>query len=1099
MDDLEDELDLRFHKGLSPDVYYRCPTLESLEGALRNELDKNAASFIPTDVVTEFIFATASTITIPVTQQPSLDALIQPADHLQSIAAEYALCRDIDGKDRLKVQRAIARSIIEAIQDTDGFKYSERSAQSKEGGDGARLKYVCQDSVQNRKSNLKKERSHDSDDDEAGVTKQGSAVLPTYDCGGAIHIKFSLKREAINVVYKHNPIHTTREIDAGLPALATDNGVAPTAAATEEKEPRKRKRSKKNVVEADNDFGDPDMDMSTSPEAPSSSTKKRRKGSVAVASPRTVRKPSTKKSKNAKSPASPTKSRKKAPVSEPSPPSLPAPGKACIRCRGKKIKCNEAKPTCNQCRRGLWTCQYEVLNNKKRSKNGCLNCKQRRRKSIPSELLSSKRAVGNWDDAHAKATAALAKLSQNEKIGIVTGVGWQNGNCVGNTKPAASIGYPSLCLQDGPLGVRYIQGVTAFSAAIHAASTWDLDLIRERGAFLGAEAKELGVHVQLGPSAGPLGKFANGGRNWEGFGSDPYLQGIMMAETIEGMQESGVQATAKHWIVNEQELNRETMSSDVSDRVLRELYVWPFMDAVHSNVAAFMCSYNKVNGTWACESDGVMNKLLKDELGHRGYIMSDWNAQHTTTGSANGGMDMTMPGTDFSGGNVFWGPQLQSAIDKKQVQQSRLDDMVKRVLSSWYLLGQDKSYPNATFSSWNIGTRQVGGNHKTNVRATARDGIVLLKNNNATLPFKKPKSIAVIGSDSIVAPKGANACVDRGCNDGTLAMGWGSGSVEFPYLIAPLDAMKTQAQKDGTTITSSPNDNAQQGASAAQNADVAVVCINSDGGEGYITVEGNAGDRTNLDPWHNGNELVKAVAAVNKKTVVVVHSVGPVIMEQWIENPNVVAVVWAGLPGQESGNGLVDILYGAASPSGKLPYTIAKKESDYGTTIARGDDKNWDLFIDYRRFDQQNITPRFEFGFGLSYTNFTYSDLSVSGKPSAGPATGAKGPGGPVDLFETVATITAKINNSGGVAGAEVPQLYLGYPASTNSPPKQLRGFAKLKLAAGASGTATFKLRRRDMSFWDEKTRKWSVATGEYKIFVGSSSRDVRLTGKITV
>ena len=246
---------------------------------------------------------------------------------------------------------------------------------------------------------------------------------------------------------------------------------------------------------------------------------------------------------------------------------------------------------------------------------------------------------------------------------------------------------------------------------------------------------------------------------------------------------------------------------------------------------------------------------------------------------------MTMPGTDFSGGNVFWGPQLQSAIDKKQVQQSRLDDMVKRVLSSWYLLGQDKGYPNATFSSWNIGTRQVGGNHKTNVRATARDGIVLLKNNNATLPFKKPKSIAVIGSDSIVAPKGANACVDRGCNDGTLAMGWGSGSVEFPYLIAPLDAMKTQAQKDGTTITSSPNDNAQQGASAAQNADVAVVCINSDGGEGYITVEGNAGDRTNLDPWHNGNELVKAVAAVNKKTVVVVHSVGPVIMEQWVRNP----------------------------------------------------------------------------------------------------------------------------------------------------------------------------------------------------------------------
>lgn len=719
--------------------------------------------------------------------------------------------------------------------------------------------------------------------------------------------------------------------------------------------------------------------------------------------------------------------------------------------------------------------------------------------ALPSDRFKAKKAVGTWDDAYAKATSALAKLSQSEKIGIVTGIGWGNGNCVGNTSPANSIGFPSLCLQDGPLGVRYVNGVTAFAAGIHAASTWDVDLVRERGAFLGVEAKQLGVHVQLGPSAGPLGKFAQGGRNWEGFGSDPYLQGIMMAQTVEGMQESGVQATAKHFIANEQELNRLTLSANVPDRVLRELYVWPFQDAIKSNVAAIMCSYNKVNGEWACESDGVMNKLLKDELGFRGYIMSDWNAQHTTVGSANGGLDMTMPGTDFNKGNIFWGPQLQTAINNGQVKQSRVDDMVKRILASWYLLGQDKNYPAQVFNSWKIGNFNVGGNHKTNVRAMARDGIVLLKNTNATLPLKKPKNIAVIGLDSIVAPKGANACVDRGCNDGTLAVGWGSGSVEFPYLIAPLDAIKAQASKDGTTVTSSPNDNAQQGANAAKNADIAVVCINSNAGEEYITVEGHAGDRNDLNPWHNGNELVKAVAAVNKKTVVVVHSVGPIIMEQWIENPNVVAVVWAGLPGQESGNGLVDILYGAASPSGKLPYTIAKKPEDYGTKIATGDDNSWNLFVDYRHFDKQNIAPRYEFGFGLSYTNFTYSDLTVAGAPTAGPATGTKGPGGPADLWQTVATVTAKIRNSGGVAGAEVPQLYIGYPASTNEPLKQLRGFSKLKLEVGASGTATFKLRRRDLSIWDEKTRLWTVVSGEYGVYVGASSRDVRLTGKITV
>ncbi|KAF1995495.1 glycoside hydrolase family 3 protein [Amniculicola lignicola CBS 123094] len=719
--------------------------------------------------------------------------------------------------------------------------------------------------------------------------------------------------------------------------------------------------------------------------------------------------------------------------------------------------------------------------------------------ALPSPEQTEKRAVSDWATAYTKANAALAKLSIGDKVGIVSGTGWQAGNCVGNTKAAGSIGYPSLCLQDGPLGVRYINGATAFSAGIHAASTWDIALMRERGTFLGEESKQLGVHVLLGPVGGPLGKVATGGRNWEGFGPDPYLTGIAMAETVKGMQEAGVQACAKHYVGNEQEKNRELMGSNIPDRVMHELYLWPFADAVKADVASVMCAYNKLNGTYACENGGILNKLLKDELGFQGYVLSDWNAQHTTVGSATGGMDMTMPGTNFEKKNPLWGQALQSAVQGGQVQQSRVDDMVRRILAAWYLVGQDKGYPQASFNSWKIGNYNVGGNHKTNVRAMARDGIVLLKNTDNALPLKKPKSLAVIGSDSIVAPKGANACVDRGCNDGTLAMGWGSGSVEFPYLIAPLDAIKTQAQKDGTSITTSSNDNAQQGASAAQNSEYAIVCINSDSGEGYITVEGNIGDRNNLDPWHNGNALVKAVAAVNKKTIVVIHSVGPLILEPYIDDPNVVAVVWAGLPGQESGNGLADILYGVASPSGKLPYTIAKSASDYGSTVVSGDDSTWDLFIDYRRFDQRGITPRFEFGFGLSYTNFTYSDLAIEGKPTTGPATGAKAPGGAKDLFDTVATVTAKITNSGGVAGAEVPQLYIGLPGSApQAPPKQLRGFNKLKLEAGASGIATFKLRRRDLSYWDSARQQWVVPAGDFTVSVGASSRDIRLTGKIT-
>ncbi|EUC36366.1 hypothetical protein COCCADRAFT_88301 [Bipolaris zeicola 26-R-13] len=382
MDQLEDELDLRYHKGLDPDVYYRCPTLESLAGALRNEVDKSAASFIPTHVVTEFIFAPASTITIPVTQQLNLDILIELADHLQSIAVEHALCKNIHGKQRLQVQRAIARSIIATIQETDSFAYSERSALNKDGGDGVRFRYVCLDSMQNRyrKSNKKKEASHDSDGSDVEAEKNRHGALPTYDCGGAVHIKFSLRREAINVVYKHNPIHTARLASDGPLAPAVDNNIAPLAGGAYEKPPRKKRRSKEAEAGVENEHRNTDPGISTSPVYPRPSAKKRKREGAAVSSkpiPTTSPKQSTKAN-----PLTPSaRPRKKVAVSEQSRPPLPAPDKACIRCREKKIKCDKAQPACDQCRRGLWTCQYGVLAPKKqRSKNGCLPCKERRRK-----------------------------------------------------------------------------------------------------------------------------------------------------------------------------------------------------------------------------------------------------------------------------------------------------------------------------------------------------------------------------------------------------------------------------------------------------------------------------------------------------------------------------------------------------------------------------------------------------------------------------------------------------------------------------------------------------------------------------------------------
>ncbi|KAJ2902523.1 glycoside hydrolase 3 [Zalerion maritima] len=699
-----------------------------------------------------------------------------------------------------------------------------------------------------------------------------------------------------------------------------------------------------------------------------------------------------------------------------------------------------------------------------------------------------------WDDAYGKANTALSQLSVSEKVGIVSGIGWGNGPCVGNTSPVSSIGYPSLCLQDGPLGVRYASSITAFTPGVQAASTWDRDLIRQRGQYMAEEARGVGVHVLLGPVAGALGKTPQGGRNWEGFGVDPYLAGICMKETIEAMQTVGIQATAKHYLLNEQELNRETMSSNPDDRTLHELYLWPFIDAVHADVASVMCSYNKIDGAWACESEELMTTILKEELGFKGYVMSDWNAQHTGQNSANAGLDMTMPGSDFNNNNVLWGNQLVNMVNSGQVSEVRLDDMTRRILAAWYLTGQDSSFPSLNLNA------NVQASHADNVRAIAADGTVLLQN-DGILPLSSPGKVAVIGSAAVENPNGINSCSDKGCNQGALGMGWGSGAVDYPYLVAPYDAINTRGQQDGTEVVLSASDSTS-GVSVAQGADVAVVVITSDSGEGYIGVD-NAinGDKDHLNPWYNGNELVQAVANVCDNVVVVVHSTGPIIMETIVGIENVRAIVWGGLASQENGNALVDILYGDVNPSGKLPYTIAKTAADFGAAPVSGDDNfSEGLYIDYRHLDKEGIEPRFEFGFGLSYSSYSYSDLTVDSSATAGAATGAIVPGGHEDLFEDVATVTATVSNTGSVAGKEVAQLYLSYPDSApETPPKQLRGFEKIELEAGASGTVTFNLRMRDLSYWDSDQKNWIVPPGDFTVAVGASSRNLPLEGTITV
>ncbi|EJF66578.1 beta-glucosidase [Dichomitus squalens LYAD-421 SS1] len=715
-----------------------------------------------------------------------------------------------------------------------------------------------------------------------------------------------------------------------------------------------------------------------------------------------------------------------------------------------------------------------------------------------------------WAAAYAKAKPVVANLSNTDKSNLGTGLGQIGGPCIGTTPSISAIhNFSGLCLQDSPVGVRFVDGNSVFPAEINAAATWNRTLFRQRGAALGAEFRGKGVNVALGPMMN-LMRAPAAGRNWEGAGGDPFLTGEVAYETVIGIQSQGVQACAKHYINNEQEHFRDSSSSNVDDKYQHELYAHPFLRSVQANVASVMCSYNQINGTYACENDKTLNGILKGELGFQGYVMSDWYATHSTTPAANGGLDMTMPGDEFFASfSSYFGSNLVNAVTAGDVPQERLDDMATRILAGWYLLGQDSGYPAVNFNSWLpfLGDHvNVQADHASLIRTIGAASAVLLKNEKNTLPLGAPKTMAIVGTGARSAIVGPNECLDHSCNDGVLGVGWGSGTASYPYITAPLDAISDRAKADGTSISSwTLSDDANLSQDTATGKDVALVFITADSGEASYTVEGNAGDRNDLQAWHSGDDIVEQVASVNNNTIVVINSVGPIIVDAWIENPNVTAVIWAGLPGQEAGNALTDVLYGDVNPSGKIPFTIAKQEPDYSARVIYDGSGTVQinytegLLVDYRHFDANNIEPRFEFGFGLSYTTFAYSDLAISGS-TAGGSRQALGPGSSLDpwLHDPVVNVSFTVTNTGSKAGTEVVQLYTSPPASANQAPNNLKGFDAVFLNPGESKTVTLQLSRYDFSVWDVVSQSWQIATGETGISVGASSRDLRLKSSIT-
>ncbi|KAJ7578614.1 glycoside hydrolase family 3 protein [Mycena floridula] len=726
---------------------------------------------------------------------------------------------------------------------------------------------------------------------------------------------------------------------------------------------------------------------------------------------------------------------------------------------------------------------------------------------VSSGTLSSGFTLRSWDDAAALATSAVSQLSLSEKVGIATGVGISSGRCVGNISPVnhANLTIPSICFQDGPAGVRLVHNVTGFPPGINAASTFSRRLMRARGVALGEEFRGKGIHVFLGPAMDIM-RNPKAGRGWESFGPDPYLSGEAAYETVTGVQSVGVQACAKHFILNNQEHWRYGLSAIADDRTMHETYFYPFLRAIEAGVTSVMCAYNQVNGTSSCHNANLLGPTgLLQKSGFKGYVVSDWGATHDSAAdNANAGLDMEMPGGWIVIGGGVYGSGLTNAVNNGDVPMARLNQMVTRVLTSFYRLGQDSGYPPVNFNaqapdgsgSLNLGVSVRSAAHTALVKEIADASAVLLKNNRTTttgtatgrstrglpLAMERIKTIAVIGQDAVMVKRDCGALND--CNAGnTMTVGWGSGSNSLDFTVAPLDAI-TSFVGSNATITSSKSNDLTAGPAAAKGKDLAIVFVFAMSGElgFYEIVEGNEGDRNDLDLWWSGGSLVERVAAVCNNTVVVVHSVGPVSFS-WSEHPNVTAIVYAGAPGEQTGPSIVDILWGAYNPRGRLPFSLADDEASYKTDIVYNSlgfpVVNYDekLLLDYRYMSQEGIIPRYGFGFGLSFTTFTYSGLSIT-------------------TSGTSKIISFTVTNSGtAFAGTEIPQLYLGYPPAAGEPPKVLRGFDEVDLAVGQSSVVTMTLALRDMSIWDTPSQTYVKPSGTFTAYVGASILDIWLQG----
>ncbi|KAI9737546.1 MAG: hypothetical protein M1834_009701 [Cirrosporium novae-zelandiae] len=719
----------------------------------------------------------------------------------------------------------------------------------------------------------------------------------------------------------------------------------------------------------------------------------------------------------------------------------------------------------------------------------------------------------DWSIAFLKAAAFVSQLTNEEKLSLITG----------SSINSSSVTFEALNFGDGTEGVQKYYAVSGFSDPSALAMTWDKDLIYEQLYAVGTEFYLKGFQVINGPTSEVLGRTPWSGRLVEGLGQDCYLNGIAFGVGVKAFTDAGVIPGGKHFLLNEQETNRTTdtstttttvYSSNVDDKTLHETYLWPFYDGVKAGLSAVMCAMTKVNGTDSCENNDLLNSILKTELGFPGMVYADFNAQKS-------GLKSAINGLDYGDADLWNDTSLLESIGENGFTQGRLDDMAVRNVIGYFYVGLDDGNQPSLASTTSF--RDVRAGHSKIIRSTGAASMILLKNKNNALPLKDLDQMSIFGAHAGPAIGGPNqgfTIIGSGpIYQGHLATGSGSAEASLPYLVTPQQALTERAIEDGTMIRWILNDTyipstlsitalmALQSGTAvnpsidnyAPNSDACIVFLNALAGEGT--------DRTELYNVDQDN-LVTEVAGNCSNTIVVINTVAARILEAWIDHENVTAVLYSSLLGQESGHSITDVLYGDVNPSGRLPYTIAKNEDDYPVKICYTAECNFTegVYIDYKWFDKEDITPRYAFGYGLSYTTFNYGDVTVSDSSSSTSsitvssyASGKISVGGREDLWDILLTVTVPVTNNGSLAGHEVPQLYITYPDAASQPIRQLRGFERVYLEPGETTTVAFELRRRDLSAWDVSAQEWMIVGGTYTFSVGASSRDLRGSASVVV